>query len=115
MNFEEYVKNLKRKIKVDKKQIIFVCIGTSEVIWDSIGPLVGSYLKEEFKYKNVIGDLNNNICSKKDLINYYNKIKNKYIVAIDTAISSNELAGRIFISNTPIVMGLGVNANKGTI
>lgn len=113
--FEEYVSNLKRKINVNKKEILFVCIGTNRILGDSIGPLVGSYLKEKIGKNQVIGDINNNICSKKDLINYYPIIKNKFIIAIDSAISNKELAGNIFVSNTPIIMGLGVNKNKGVI
>lgn len=112
---QDYVNNLKRKIRVNKKQIIFVCIGTNEILWDSIGPLVGSYLKQRIGENKVLGDLKNNICSQNDLINYYPKIKNKFIVAIDSAIASKELAGEIFINHHPIVMGLGVNKNKGTI
>lgn len=112
---EDYVSNLKRKIKVNKKQIVFVCIGTNEVLWDSIGPLVGSYLKQRIGENKVLGDIHNNICSQKDLMNYYPKIKNKFIIAIDSAIASKELAGEIFVTNQPIIMGLGVHRNKGII
>ena len=112
---EEYVDNLRRKINVNKKEILFLCIGTSAIIGDSVGPLVGSYLKKRIEEKKIIGDVNNNICSKKDLMYYYPRIKNKFIIAIDSAISSRELEGEIFINNTPITMGLGVNKNKGII
>ena len=44
-DFFEYVNILKRKIKVNKNKVVFVCIGTKDVIGDSIGPMVGSYLK----------------------------------------------------------------------
>lgn len=114
-NLKEYVNNLKIKINANKRDITFVCIGTKEIIWDSIGPEVGSYLKSQIEPKKVIGDLEHNICSEIDLINNYSKIKNKYIIAIDTAISSKELEGEIFINNTPIIMGLGINKNKGII
>ena len=115
MEFDEYVNTLKRKIKTNQKEILFICIGTSKVLGDSIGPLVGSYLKEKIGSKKVLGDINHNICSKKDLIFNYPKIKNKYIVAIDTAISCKDLSGKIFISQTPITMGLALNKNKGKI
>lgn len=112
---KDYVNNLKRKINVNKKEILFVCIGTNEIVWDSIGPLVGSYLKQKIGKNRVLGDIENNICSQKDLIHYYPKIKNKFIIAIDSALGSQELAGEIFISNNPIIMGLGLNKNKGII
>ena len=115
MNFEEYVKNLKRKLAYNKKEILFVCIGTSKVLWDSIGPFVGSYLKQKINEKQVLGDMNKNICSKWDLIYNYSKLKNKFIIAIDTAFVSEKVSEQIFISNNPLVMGLAVNKNKGII
>ena len=115
LDFEEYVSNLKRKINVNKDKVLFVCIGTSEILWDSLGPLVGSFLKEKLGGKKVIGDMNNNICMKKDLICYSSQIRNGFVVAIDTAISSLELHGKIFITNKPTVMGMGLNRNKGII
>lgn len=115
MDFEEYVNNLKRKISIDKDNVLFICIGTTEILWDSLGPLVGSYLKEKIDKEKVIGDINNNICSKWDLIYYYPKIKNKFVIAIDTAISNKELEGKIFITNRPTIMGLALNKNKGIV
>ena len=115
MDFDEYVNNLKRKIITNRKDILFVCIGNNDILWDSIGPLVGNYLKNNIGQKNVLGDTENNICNIWDLIYYYPKIKNKYIVAIDTAISNKNLSGQIFISNKPIIMGKAINKNKGKI
>lgn len=114
-NIEDYINNLKRKINFKEKEILFVCIGTNKVLADSIGPLVGSYLKTKIEKNKVLGDMNNNICSKKDLICYYPKLRNKFIIAVDSAISKQRLEGEIFISNSPIIMGLGVNKNKGAI
>lgn len=113
--FKDYVNILNRKITVNKKEILFVCIGTNEVIWDSVGPRVGSYLKKRIGETKVLGDINNNICSKRDLIYHYSKIKNKFIIAIDTAIANKELEGEIFINDSPIIMGLGIEKNKGSI
>lgn len=114
-DFSEYVFNLKRKIKVPKEKVIFVCIGSNKVIWDSIGPKVGSILKKQIGNKYVIGDIRSNICSEKDLIAYHSKIKEKYIIAIDSALEKEFLHGEIFVTEKPIVMGLGVNRNKGKI
>ena len=65
MRFEEYVSILKRKIYLNKKKLAFICIGNSEILWDSIGPKVGTYLKNINCKINVIGTVNNNICSNK--------------------------------------------------
>lgn len=113
--FSEYVNTLKRKMKFSKEDTIFVCIGSKDVLWDSIGPRVGSFLKERMGEKYVIGDLENNICCKKDLRYYYPRVKNKYVVAIDSAISDQLLNGQIFVTEKPIIMGLGINRNKGIV
>ena len=114
MTFEEYVINLKRKI-INKKNLLFVCIGNSKILWDSIGPIIGSNLKQTIGEKYVIGDLKNNICNKLDLVNYYPKLRKKFIIAIDTAITEEYLSGEIFITNNPIIMGNAFNKNRGII
>ncbi len=115
MQFDEYVNLLKRKIKADKNNVLFLCIGTNDVLWDSIGPLVGEYLEKRIGSKYVLGNKNINICCKNDLLKNYEKIKNKYIVAIDSALTHQKLEGEIFINNNPIILGLGINKNKGTV
>ena len=114
-NFSEYANTLRRKMKFSKEETIFVCIGSNKVVWDSIGPYVGSILKEKIGEKYVIGDLENNICSQKDLKSYYPIVKNKFVVAIDSAITENNLSGEIFVTEKPIVMGMGVYQNKGIV
>lgn len=114
-NFSEYLTNLNRKIKIPKKEIMFICIGTNEIIWDSIGPYVGTYLKQKIREEIIIGDLKNNICSKNDLKKYYPKVENKFIIAIDSAITEKGLQGEIFITDKPLIMGAGINKNKGKI
>ncbi len=113
MDYEEYVSILKRKIQLQKKTI-FVCIGSSDILWDSVGPLVGSYLKKKIDNEYVIGDMEKNICSNNDLIKYCSKLRNKYIVAIDVALN-NTLNNDIYITNKAISMGIAFNNNKGNI
>ncbi|HCC04302.1 MAG TPA: hypothetical protein DEP51_05565 [Clostridiales bacterium] len=113
MKFRDYVSILKRKIQT-KENVVYVCIGSSRFLWDSVGPFVGSFLKEKMSNKLIIGDMNNNICDKKDLLFYYPKLKNKYIVAIDAAIN-NELKNDIYVNNNYIAMGTAFNYNKGNI
>ena len=116
LNFNNYVEILKRKIKLEeKKKILFVCIGTNDILWDSIGPNVGSYLKSKIGEEKVLGDIKHNICMRKDLFFYYPKIRNNYIIAIDTALTNAKINGKIFISNKPIIMGSALGYNKGKI
>ena len=115
MDFKEYVKCLQRKIPIHNKDILFVCIGNSKILWDSIGPKVGTFLKDNLGRRYVLGDMKKNITSRLDLAYFYPKIKNKFIIAIDVAISKKVNTGEIFIINKPIVMGLGINKVKGAI
>lgn len=115
-NFKDYVNSLKLNIgDNDINKLCFVCIGTTDVIWDSLGPIVGTFLEEKIGKNNVIGNIKNNICNEKDLRKYRLKINNKSIIAIDTAIVGKDLHGEIFISKKPITMGLALNKPKGKI
>lgn len=114
--YDNWTNALKRKINKNiKENVLFVCIGTNRNISDSVGPLVGTYLKKRIGTSKVLGDIENNIRNKKDLINYYNQIKDKFVVAIDAAILPENINETIFITEKPIIMGLALNKNKGKI
>ena len=115
MRFEEYVSILKRKIYLNKKKLAFICIGNSEILWDSIGPKVGSYLKSINSKINVFGTENNNICSKLDLIKYQTQIKDKFLIAIDVGIIDTLIPNDIYITNGSIEIGSAFDKNKGKI
>ena len=59
------------------ENILFLCIGDSNIVGDSLGPLIGSFLEEnKYKYKNikVAGTIENPIRYKDiDKWRYYNK------------------------------------------
>lgn len=115
-SYEKYVNVLKRKINNKRENLLFVCIGTNKVIYDSIGPLVGSYLIKQIDKNMVIGNMNKTFCNKIDFIYNYPKIIGKFVVAIDVAVTKNkEHEEEIFISDNPIVMGLALKRNKGTV
>lgn len=115
IDIDNFTNNLNRKINIYKDTLLFLCIGSNDIIWDSIGPLVGTNLQKRLGSKLVLGDEKNNIISYRDLIRNYTKIKGRYIIAIDAAISTKEMAGEIFISDKPLIMGLGVNNIKGIV
>lgn len=94
--------------------VVFVCIGTNEVVGDSIGPLIGTYLKENSKFK-VYGDMKNNVCTKRDIEKVNKKTKNKKVVAIDAAISDVAEFGEIFISDNKCEVGRGMGRYKNEI
>ena len=82
-NFSEYANTLRRKMKFSKEETIFVCIGSNKVIWDSIGPYVGSILKEKIGDKIAITKLKKQASLSeiqnvflKSIDNYLEKIEN---------------------------------------
>lgn len=113
MEYEEFIFHLNRKLKNINKEIVYVCIGSSKIIWDSVGPRVGTLLKNELN--NVVGDMKNNFNSKKDYLLNYKYLKNKYIVAIDSAFIDKKIKEEVFITNESMIMGAGINKNIGKI
>ena len=116
-NFEEYVENLKLKMDM-KKDVIFFCIGTDRVIGDCLGPITGSFLKNMYDNEKVFGDLENNltyenILKKIDEINL--KFEDPYIVAIDSALSSEDNICKIFVDEEGINFGKGLDKNINCI
>lgn len=110
-----FIRILERKIPNDKSKVMFICIGTKENKADSIGPLIGSYLKIFLDKNMVLGDLKNNIVDRKDIYRYSSILEGKYLVAIDTAIDENVIPGEVFINENPIIMGKAIKKNKGCI
>ena len=59
-DIEKFSEILKRKVYRQNKNLAFVCIGTNKVMGDSIGPRIGSYLKNTTDLE-VYGDLEKKI------------------------------------------------------
>lgn len=98
--------------------ILFLCIGDSNIIGDSLGPLIGSFIK---KNKSMI-QTNTNIDvmgTMEDPIGYQSikdvimKVKeNTFIIIIDSALGSQKNIGKIIIDESDLCAGLGVNEGK---
>ncbi len=100
------------------KKPIFICIGSDLVLGDSLGPLVGTFLKRKKVSPYVYGTLNYPITAKE--IEYAKKhLKqmhpNCITVAIDAAVGNAEDIGLIKIADRGLKPGLGVNKNLGVI
>ncbi len=78
--------------------LIFLCVGNSNVVADLFGPMCGSLLKQKNKNLNVFGTLENNVTSK-NLEKIFNKIKQEYvnplIIVIDSALGQVEEVGQL--------------------
>ncbi len=119
--YKRFVLELSNLIKKETDKFVFVCIGTNRVIGDSVGPIVGSILKRNVKLNNkikVLGDCKNNICYKD--INKKVQIINKLypensLIIIDSALSSKENIGKIFVENKGLKYGEGLKKSNKTI
>ena len=98
---------------------IVVCIGTDAVVGDSLGPLVGSMLKERLKGKTyVFGTIESPITAK-EVPFVSDFVKNVYpdtpVLAIDAALGKSQEIGSIKFVKSSIKPGLGVDKDLGEI
>ena len=97
---------------INKRPIIFLCIGSDRATGDSLGPLIGYKLKNSSKNNIYIyGSLENpihslNLSTILDKIN--SNFTNPFIVAIDACLGTVQDVGKIIIEDAPLCPGLGV-------
>lgn len=106
------------ELNPQKLRPIFICIGSDLVMGDSLGPLVGTLLKERNIRSFVYGTLNFPITAKEvEYARTYLKQMhpNSISIAIDAAVGDSEDVGLIRLINKGLKPGLGVDKNLGTI
>ena len=97
---------------------IFICIGSDLVLGDSLGPLVGTFLKSKNIGAYIYGTLNYPITAKEvEYARTYLKQMHpgSITIAIDAAIGGADDVGLIRVLNKGLKPGLGVDKNLGTI
>lgn len=90
---------------------MIICIGTDRCIGDSLGPLVGTLLKERNCRFPVFGTLDNPIhaVNLKKHMTYINEHYPSYKqLAVDACLGKVELIGNIHVKQGPIFPGKGV-------
>ena len=100
------------------KRPIFICIGSDLVLGDSLGPLVGTFLKNKNIGAYIYGTLNFPITAKEvEYARTYLKQMhpNSITIAIDAAIGGADDVGLIRVINKGLKPGLGVDKNLGAI
>lgn len=91
---------------------IIVCVGSDLVLGDSLGPLVGTLLRQNGVGAYVYGTLNAPITAREvDYVKtYLKKIhKNSTIIAIDAGVGPDDDVGLIKIRDVGLKPGLGVD------
>lgn len=101
----------------DKKPVI-LCIGSDLVLGDSLGPLVGTMLKNSKVNAYVYGTLTSTITAKE--ISYIKTDLKKFhpksnVIAIDACVGESENVGLIRVINKGLKPGLGVNKFLGEV
>ena len=97
---------------------IFVCIGSDLVLGDSLGPLVGTFLRSKELNSYIYGTLNSPITAKEVSYagTYLRRMhENTLIVSIDAAVGDESDVGLIKIINRGLKPGLGVNKDLDAI
>ncbi len=100
------------------KRPIFICIGSDLVLGDSLGPLVGTFLKNKKVQSYVYGTLNFPITAKEvDYARTYLKQMHpdSIVIAIDAAVGETGDIGIIKVLDKGLKPGLGVEKNLGTV
>lgn len=101
--------------------ILFLCIGNSNIIGDSLGPLVGSFLQTSKNtiYKNanidIIGTMNKPLGYQKiddELKENIASKKYSNVIIIDSALGNEKNIGKILINDSKLCAGNGVNIGK---
>ena len=89
--------------------IVVLCIGTNSIIGDSVGPIVGTFLKPlENDNLKIYGDMQNtlNFGNARSIINdIYRNYEKPYIITVDAALSSSKVVGDIVLSKGYIKIG----------
>ena len=98
---------------VTGRPIVFVCIGTDRSTGDSLGPLIGTFLKEKnISPFNVYGTLEDPIHAinlEEKLADIKKKHYNPFIIGIDACLGRLKSVGSIQVGSGPVKPGAGVN------
>jgi putative sporulation protein YyaC len=101
---------LERQEELQKRSIIILCIGSDRYIGDALGPLVGSYLKENARC-TVYGSLDKPVHAG-NLVKVVHMITEQYhqpiIIAIDACLGKNHEIGNIEIWEGGLEAGIAV-------
>lgn len=107
----EVAKSLKKYLQ---KNTIIICIGTDKCIGDSLGPFVGTFLKEKNYPYDVFGTIESPIHAL-NIRSKLHEIKTSYpdntIIAIDACLGDKKSIGEIHFRPYSIYPGKGVGKN----
>jgi putative sporulation protein YyaC len=105
--------DLRQELDRDQtRQLVIVCIGTDRSTGDSLGPLVGTFIREKLIDKlTVYGTLDEPVhaLNLRECLNNIKQIKNPLIIAVDASLGREKSVGDIIIGKGSLIPGIGVN------
>ena len=111
MMINKKILNTLLKIVPKNKNIVIANIGTDAVMFDSLAPLIGSYLEEKDINMKIYGTLDRPIHATRIHECFNNLAKNHqddFVIGIDACNSSKREIGEIFMQNVGVHPGRGV-------
>lgn len=109
---------IKKELDKEKySEIIFLCIGTNNIVGDSVGPKTGNILKKRLKAPNatVLGTTSNEInylTINKFLEEKINCSTKPFLITVDSALSKPEFIGKIIINKKYLHLGESLQKGK---
>lgn len=103
---------------LENKRPFFICIGSDLILGDSLGPLVGTFLKNKNIRSYIYGTLNFPITAKEiEYARTYLKQMhpNSISIAVDAAVGNPDDVGLIRVFNKGLKPGLGVDKKLGVV
>lgn len=101
---------LRRAFELNR-EVVIICVGTDRSAGDSLGPLVGTLLKELYPRAVVYGTLDDpvhatNLEEKMQTIE--NNHPGAYLLAVDASLGNLDKVGHITFKPEPLIPGVGV-------
>lgn len=93
---------------LENREIVFLCIGSDRYVGDSLGPLVGTLLRESHVPYHVYGTLKEPVhaFNLKDMLKDINKqLKKPLIISIDACLGEKSQVGYITFNKGPLAPG----------
>jgi len=110
--FKEFVNKLKEVLSNTSREVIFLCVGSDRSTGDSLGPLVGTMLKETDLPFPVYGTLEKPVhaLNINKILKEINRTHNDpFILGIDACLGDERQIGFIFLKEGSLIPGMAVN------
>jgi len=110
--FNEFVNKLTEVLTNTSKEVIFLCVGSDRSTGDSLGPIIGTMLKEADIPLRVYGTLEKPVhaLNINKILKEINQTHNDpFILGIDACLGDEKQIGFIFLKEGSLIPGIAVN------